>query len=140
MGSSIPEKREPRQPINAGVGGYGVDQIVLTAERLLPVVSPQMVIVGIYQETTLPTALGVGAASRRALPARRQCERKNSTRRGVGRGPYPSTVSLDQQTMFRTASTRSRTATSALSTTFLALLIPTCCGLGFASECLGEGL
>jgi hypothetical protein len=37
--------------INAGVGGYGLDQIVLAAERLLPVVRPQMVIVGVYQET-----------------------------------------------------------------------------------------
>ncbi len=45
------ERRAQVRVINAGVGGYGVDQIVLTAERLLPVVSPQMVIVGIYQET-----------------------------------------------------------------------------------------
>ena len=36
--------------INAGVGGYGLDQIVLSAERLLPIVRPRMVIVGVYQE------------------------------------------------------------------------------------------
>jgi hypothetical protein len=36
--------------INAGVGGYGVDQAVLNAERLLPILKPRAVIVGIYDE------------------------------------------------------------------------------------------
>jgi lysophospholipase L1-like esterase len=36
--------------INAGVGGYGVDQAVLNAERLLPILKPRAVIVGIYEE------------------------------------------------------------------------------------------
>jgi len=36
--------------INAGVGGYGVDQAVLNAERLLPILKPRAVIVGIYED------------------------------------------------------------------------------------------
>jgi hypothetical protein len=39
------------QPVlNAGAGGYGVDQIVLNAERLLPIVKPRAVIVGIHED------------------------------------------------------------------------------------------
>jgi hypothetical protein len=36
--------------LNAGVGGYGVDQIVLNAERLLAIVKPRAVIVGIHED------------------------------------------------------------------------------------------
>jgi hypothetical protein len=35
--------------VNAGVGGYGTDQIVLRAEQLLPVVQPRVLIVGILE-------------------------------------------------------------------------------------------
>ncbi|MGE0565654.1 MAG: SGNH/GDSL hydrolase family protein [Pseudolabrys sp.] len=39
-----------RRVINAGVGGYGVDQAVLNAERLLPELVPKLVLVGIYED------------------------------------------------------------------------------------------
>jgi hypothetical protein len=44
------EQRLGQPVLNAGVGGYGVDQIVLNAERLLPVVKPRAVIVGIHED------------------------------------------------------------------------------------------
>src|SRR5688572_29464300 len=37
--------------LNAGVAGYASDQIILRAERLLPVVQPRTVVVGMYEET-----------------------------------------------------------------------------------------
>src|SRR5262245_59929024 len=39
-----------RRVLNAGVMGYGVDQSVLNAERLLPILKPRIVLVGIYEE------------------------------------------------------------------------------------------
>src|SRR5262249_39007898 len=36
--------------INAGVGGFGVDQMVLNVERLLPILKPRAVVVGIYED------------------------------------------------------------------------------------------
>jgi hypothetical protein len=44
------EKMLGRRVINAGVMGYGVDQSVLNAERLLPILKPRLVLVGIYEE------------------------------------------------------------------------------------------
>lgn len=44
------ERKLSVRVINAGVGGYGVDQSVLNAERLLAAVKPRAVIVGIYEE------------------------------------------------------------------------------------------
>lgn len=44
------EKLIGQRVINAGVGGYGVDQTVLNAERLLPVLKPKLVLVGIYED------------------------------------------------------------------------------------------
>jgi hypothetical protein len=38
-----------RAVLNAGVGGYGTDQIILRAEALLPVVRPKVVIVGFLE-------------------------------------------------------------------------------------------
>jgi hypothetical protein len=37
--------------LNAGVVGYATDQIILRAERLLPVVKPGTLVVGVYEET-----------------------------------------------------------------------------------------
>jgi hypothetical protein len=39
--------------INAGVGAYGVDQAVLNAERLLPILKPHAVLLGIYEHDIL---------------------------------------------------------------------------------------
>ena len=39
-----------RRVINAGVGGYGVDQAVLNAERLMSEIEPRLVLVGIYED------------------------------------------------------------------------------------------
>src|SRR5262249_1656647 len=39
-----------RRVINAGVMGYGVDQSVLNAERLLPILKPRSGLVGFYEE------------------------------------------------------------------------------------------
>jgi hypothetical protein len=44
------ERMLRKRVINAGVGGYGVDQSVLNAERLIPMLKPRAVIIGIYQE------------------------------------------------------------------------------------------
>jgi hypothetical protein len=44
------EQRLGQRVLNAGVGGYGVDQIVLNAERLLPIVKPRAVIVGMHED------------------------------------------------------------------------------------------
>lgn len=35
--------------VNAGIGGYGADQIVLRAEQLLPIVKPKVLIVGLLE-------------------------------------------------------------------------------------------
>ena len=35
--------------VNAGTGGYGVDQVVLRAEQMLPIVKPKILIVGVYE-------------------------------------------------------------------------------------------
>ena len=45
------EQRLGQPVLNAGVGGYGVDQVVLNAERLLPIVKPRAVIVGIHEDS-----------------------------------------------------------------------------------------
>lgn len=37
--------------LNAGVMGYATDQIILRAERLLPVVQPRTLVVGVFEET-----------------------------------------------------------------------------------------
>jgi hypothetical protein len=37
--------------LNAGVAGYATDQIILRAERLVPVVRPRTLVVGLYEET-----------------------------------------------------------------------------------------
>jgi hypothetical protein len=37
--------------LNAGVSGYGVDQIALRAEQLLPAVQPRTLVVGVFEET-----------------------------------------------------------------------------------------
>jgi hypothetical protein len=36
--------------INAGVGGYGTDQMILAAERLIPLLHPAMIVVGILDD------------------------------------------------------------------------------------------
>jgi hypothetical protein len=36
--------------LNGGVGGYGTDQIVLRAERLLPIIKPKILIVGFLEQ------------------------------------------------------------------------------------------
>jgi hypothetical protein len=53
------EKLTQMRVLNAGVGGYGLDQIILNAERLLPVVKPRIVIVGIYSEAILHASYNV---------------------------------------------------------------------------------
>lgn len=42
--------------LNAGVGGYGVDQIVLRAERLIPILNPRSLIVGLLDQDILRVA------------------------------------------------------------------------------------
>jgi len=41
------ERMIDRPVINGGAGGYGLDQIVLNVERLLPIVRPKVVVVGL---------------------------------------------------------------------------------------------
>jgi hypothetical protein len=42
-----------RPVINAGVGGYGTDQIVMRAEALLPVIRPQVLLIGFLDQDIL---------------------------------------------------------------------------------------
>jgi hypothetical protein len=44
------EKRIGMPVVNAGIGAYGTDQIVLRAEQLLPIVRPKILIVGFLEE------------------------------------------------------------------------------------------
>lgn len=53
------EKLIGRRVINAGIGGYGVDQSVLNAERLLPVVKPELVLIGIFEDDIERTAYSI---------------------------------------------------------------------------------
>jgi hypothetical protein len=43
------EKVAGKAVVNAGVGGYGTDQIVLRAEEMLPIVKPKVLIVGFLE-------------------------------------------------------------------------------------------
>lgn len=45
--------------INAGIGGYGADQIVLSAERLLPLTRPRLLIASFIVDTVERTELSV---------------------------------------------------------------------------------
>jgi lysophospholipase L1-like esterase len=47
------EKRLGTPVINAGIGGYGIDQMVLRAEQLLPIVRPKILIVGTQDQGIL---------------------------------------------------------------------------------------
>lgn len=44
------EKKLGRRVINGGVNGYGLDQIVLRAKALLPIVEPGLLLVGLYPD------------------------------------------------------------------------------------------
>jgi hypothetical protein len=44
------EKRLGMPVVNAGVGAYGTDQIILRAEEMLPIVKPKILIVGFLEE------------------------------------------------------------------------------------------
>ncbi|MEM8811172.1 MAG: hypothetical protein AAGF59_01040 [Pseudomonadota bacterium] len=49
-------ERDIRQPVNnAGYGAYGLDQTILRAEQLLPLLKPKWVVVGILQNAILRT-------------------------------------------------------------------------------------
>jgi hypothetical protein len=49
-----------RQPvINAGVGGFGSDQMILRAESLLPAIEPNTVVVSVFEGDILRTGLRV---------------------------------------------------------------------------------
>ncbi len=48
--------------VNAGVGGYGTDQIVLRAEQLLPIVKPNILIVGFLEADMFRTGHSVFGA------------------------------------------------------------------------------
>ena len=48
--------------VNAGVGGYGTDQIILRAERLLPIVKPKILIVGFLEADVFRTGHSVFGA------------------------------------------------------------------------------
>jgi hypothetical protein len=45
--------------INAGVGGYGTDQILLRAEQLLPIVRPRVLVVGFLDQDILRASYSV---------------------------------------------------------------------------------
>ncbi|HUA54183.1 MAG TPA: GDSL-type esterase/lipase family protein [Candidatus Sulfotelmatobacter sp.] len=48
-----------RDVINAGVGGYGVDQMVLRAETLVPLLQPEVLIIGILAQDSLRNPMSV---------------------------------------------------------------------------------
>jgi lysophospholipase L1-like esterase len=47
------EQALARQVLNAGVGAYGFDQIILRAEELLPILEPNLVIIGLLDQDIL---------------------------------------------------------------------------------------
>jgi hypothetical protein len=53
------ERLTGRRVLNAGVRGYGLDQIVLRAERLVPEVKPSTVVLAFIADDILRTALSV---------------------------------------------------------------------------------
>jgi len=48
--------------LNAGVGGYGTDQIVLRAEQLLPIIKPKILIIGFLEQDIQRTGHSVFGA------------------------------------------------------------------------------
>ena len=56
-----------RPVVNGGVGGYGSDQIVMRAEKLLPIVRPQVLLVGMLDLDILRA--GYSSFGRQAPPA-----------------------------------------------------------------------
>ena len=50
--------------LNAGVGGYGVDQSALRAELLLPAVKPRLLILGIFEEDILRSGFAAYSAAK----------------------------------------------------------------------------
>jgi lysophospholipase L1-like esterase len=48
--------------VNAGVGGYGTDQIILRAEQMLPIVQPKILIIGFLEADMFRTAHSVFGA------------------------------------------------------------------------------
>mgnify|MGYP003911508547 CR=1 FL=1 len=53
------ERLTGRRVLNAGVRGYGLDQIVLRAERLVPELKPSTVVLAFIADDILRTALAV---------------------------------------------------------------------------------
>jgi hypothetical protein len=53
---SVLEKLVGVPVLNASAGGWGVDQIVLNAERLIPILRPRAVVVGIFIEDIIRSA------------------------------------------------------------------------------------
>ena len=56
------EKMTGTAVVNAGVAGYGTDQIVLRAEQALPIVKPKTLVVGIFSDDISRTALSESGA------------------------------------------------------------------------------
>jgi hypothetical protein len=56
------EKMTGTAVVNAGVAGYGTDQIVLRAEQVLPIVKPKTLVVGIFSDDISRTALSESGA------------------------------------------------------------------------------
>lgn len=80
--------------VNAGVGGYGVDQMVLRAETLVPVLQPDALIVGVLAQDSLRNPMSVyGGAPKpyftiegeRLAPHNQPVPRASSTAHEIGR-------------------------------------------------------
>jgi hypothetical protein len=50
--------------VNAGIGGYGTDQIILRAEQLLPIVKPKILIVGFLEDDIFRTGYSIYSAAK----------------------------------------------------------------------------
>lgn len=56
------EKMTGTPVVNAGVAGYGTDQIILRAEQLLPIVKPKTLIIGFFNDDINRTGLSESGA------------------------------------------------------------------------------
>ena len=93
------EKTLGRRVLNAGVMGYGVDQSTLNAERLLPILKPRIVLVGIYEEDIFRTTYRSYNAPKPYFVVRDGEWRH-------GNNPVPTAATSEPEPLYKTALSR----------------------------------
>lgn len=88
------ERLTGRRVLNAGVRGYGLDQIVLRAERMVPELKPSTVILAFIADDISRTALSVrdGKGKPYFVPDGEGLELRNVPVQGADRSPLMRTA------------------------------------------------